>query len=81
MFSMPNASLLDAVVERAPERVRALMREGANPHEGIYPHRDATSPLTIARGADPVEADAESWASPRAWAAKSGNQGVIALLE
>jgi len=43
MFSVANGSLLDAVVERAPERVRALMRQGADAHEGVYPHRDATS--------------------------------------
>ena len=36
--------------------VRALMELGANPREGVYPHRDATSPLTIAteRGYDEI---------------------------
>jgi ankyrin repeat protein len=36
--------------------------------------------LLLARGADPIEADAESWATPRAWALKSGNQEIDALI-
>lgn len=36
--------------------------------------------LLIARGADPIEADAEPWATPRAWAEKSGHAAVLALL-
>ncbi len=38
-----------AVLERLPEMVRVLMQYGANAREGVYPHRDATSALTIAR--------------------------------
>jgi ankyrin repeat protein len=38
-----------AVLQRRPEAVRALMQAGANPHIGIYPHRDATGALTLAR--------------------------------
>ena len=47
-----------AVMQRAPEMVRVLMEHGANPREGVYPHRDATSPLTIAteRGYDEIVA-------------------------
>jgi ankyrin repeat protein len=37
-----------AVLDRAPEMVRVLMEHGANAREGVYPHRDATSALTIA---------------------------------
>lgn len=37
-----------AVLNRSPEMVRVLMERGANAHEGVYPHRDATSALTIA---------------------------------
>jgi ankyrin repeat protein len=37
-----------AVLARAPEMVRLLMELGADARRGIYPHRDATSPLTIA---------------------------------
>jgi ankyrin repeat protein len=37
-----------AVVARAPEMVRLLMEHGADARRGIYPHRDATGPLTIA---------------------------------
>src|SRR5262245_15051434 len=36
--------------------------------------------LLLERGADPVEADAEPWATPRAWAEKMGHQAVLALL-
>ena len=37
-----------AVLDRAPEMVRLLMARGANARKGIYPHRDATSALTLA---------------------------------
>jgi ankyrin repeat protein len=37
--------------------------------------------LLLARGADPVEAGAESWATPRAWAAKRGHADVLAMLD
>jgi len=36
--------------------------------------------LFLARGADPVEADAEPWATPRAWAEKMKHHEVLALL-
>lgn len=34
----------------------------------------------LKRGADPVEADAEPWATPRAWAEKRGHADVLAML-
>ena len=37
--------------------------------------------LFLERGADPVESDAEPWATPRAWAAKKKHLGVLAILE
>jgi ankyrin repeat protein len=37
--------------------------------------------LFLQRGADPVEADAESWATPRAWAQAKGHPGILTLLE
>jgi len=37
-----------AVLGRAPEMVRLLMRHGADARKGIYPHRDATTAFTIA---------------------------------
>ncbi len=37
-----------AVLHQQPETARILMKAGANHQQGIYPHRDATSPLTIA---------------------------------
>jgi ankyrin repeat protein len=36
--------------------------------------------LFLARGADPVEADAEPWATPRAWAEKMGRPEILELL-
>jgi ankyrin repeat protein len=36
--------------------------------------------LLLARGADPIERDAEPWATPRAWAAKMKRPGILALL-
>lgn len=47
-----------AVLDRAPEMVRVLMEHGANAREGVYPHGDATSALTIAteRGYDEIVA-------------------------
>lgn len=37
-----------AVMARLPEMTRLLMQHGADPGSGIYPNRDATTPLTIA---------------------------------
>ncbi|MGE0133315.1 MAG: ankyrin repeat domain-containing protein [Blastocatellales bacterium] len=37
--------------------------------------------LLLERGADPVEADAEPWATPRAWAEKMGHDTILALLD
>jgi ankyrin repeat protein len=47
-----------AVLDRCPEMVRLLMRGGANARKGIYPHRAATTALTIAteRGYDEIVA-------------------------
>ncbi len=36
--------------------------------------------VLLERGADPVEADAEPWARPRAWAEKMGHAAVLAEL-
>jgi hypothetical protein len=36
--------------------------------------------LFLDRGADPIEADAEPWATPIAWAEKHGHADVQALL-
>jgi ankyrin repeat protein len=37
--------------------------------------------LFLRRGADAVEADAESWATPKAWAEKMGHGTVVSLLQ
>ena len=44
-----NGVLHAAVLARQPTLVRLLMEHGANARVGVYPHRDATSPFTIAR--------------------------------
>ena len=36
--------------------------------------------LLLARGADPIEADAERWATPKAWAEKMGRADILQLL-
>jgi ankyrin repeat protein len=58
-MSMDNLQVLHhAVLNRSSEMVRILMQNGANSREGVYPHRDATAPLTIAseRGYDEIVA-------------------------
>jgi ankyrin repeat protein len=67
------AAVRIAVLGRHPAMVRILMEHGASARDGVYPHRDATSPLTIAveRGYDEIVAvinDAEQ----RRRQAKSG---------
>src|SRR5205085_9520665 len=51
-----------AVLNRAPEMARLLMKCGANAREGVYPHREATSALAIAteRGYDEIVAIIEA---------------------
>jgi len=36
--------------------------------------------LLLARGADPIEPDAEPWAAPRAWAGKMKRPDILELL-
>ncbi|HZS48444.1 MAG TPA: ankyrin repeat domain-containing protein [Blastocatellia bacterium] len=45
-----------AILGRLPEMTRLLMQHGADARQGIYPHRDATSALTLAteRGYDEI---------------------------
>jgi hypothetical protein len=38
-----------AVIGREPEMVRLLMERGADARKGIYPHRDATTALALAK--------------------------------
>ncbi|HWF48059.1 MAG TPA: ankyrin repeat domain-containing protein [Bryobacteraceae bacterium] len=42
--------------------------------------RERVARLMLEYGADPLEADAESWARPRAWAEKRGHAKIIELL-
>jgi ankyrin repeat protein len=42
--------------------------------------RDDLVKMLLDRGADPVEADAEPWATPRAWAEKMKHDKVLAVL-
>jgi ankyrin repeat protein len=43
-----HRALHHAVLQRRPEMVRLLMQHGADARKGIWPHRGATSPLTMA---------------------------------
>lgn len=43
-----HRALHHAVLQRRPDIVRLLMQHGADARKGIWPHRDATSPLTMA---------------------------------
>lgn len=43
-----SAALRHAVLRRDPAIVSLLLEHGANPNNGVYPHRDATTPLAIA---------------------------------
>jgi hypothetical protein len=36
--------------------------------------------ILLERGADPIEADAEPWATPAAWAKKTGHPAIAALV-
>jgi hypothetical protein len=40
-----SAALRDAVLRRDDAMVRVLMEHGANARSGVYPHRDATTPV------------------------------------
>jgi ankyrin repeat protein len=50
------SALRYAVLRRDNAMVRVLMEQGANARTGVYPHRDATTPLVIAadRGYDEI---------------------------
>ena len=51
-------ALHHAVLERLPDMVRLLMELGADARKGVYPHREATTALTLAveRGYDEIVA-------------------------
>lgn len=53
-----SSALRYAVLRRDNVMVRLLMEHGANARTGVYPHRDATTPLVIAadRGYDEIAA-------------------------
>jgi ankyrin repeat protein len=53
-----HCAIHHAVLVRSPEMVRLLMRRGADARAGIYPHRDATCAIVIAkdRGYDDIVA-------------------------
>src|SRR5688572_17063505 len=74
-----SGALHRAVLDHAPEMVRLLMEHGANAREGVYPHRDATSPLTMAadRGYDEITAIIEE-AEHRRRQARSGQMAAPA---
>lgn len=77
-MSIDNLQVLHhSVLDRSPGMVRVLMEHGANAREGVYPHRDATSALTIAteRGYDEIVSIIKD-AEQRRREAKSGLKGA-----
>ena len=77
-----HRALHHAVLQQRPEMVRLLMQHGANPRKGIWPHRDATSPLTIAteRGYADIVAvirDEERRRSPASVAVTEAHSSLI----
>ena len=44
-----HTALHYAVFSHSPEMVRLLLENGANPNQGIWPHRDATTPFILAK--------------------------------
>ena len=77
-MSADNLQVLHhAILNRSSEMVRVLMKLGANAREGVYPHREATSALTMARdrGYDEIVAIIQE-EEQRAREAKSGVTGV-----
>jgi ankyrin repeat protein len=57
-----RTALHHAVLNRQPEAVRVLMAAGADARKGVYPNREATTPLVIAtdRGYDEILAIIEA---------------------
>jgi ankyrin repeat protein len=57
-LSLPggNTPMHYAVFARSPEMVRLLLEHSADPNQGIWPHRDATTPFIMAkeRGYDDI---------------------------
>ena len=72
-----------AVFNRSTEMTRVLMEHGANARNGIYPHADATSPLTIAveRGYDEIAAIIREGEQSRGQAKGIAGQDQQALRE
>ena len=69
-----------AVMGRLPAMVRLLMQHGADAREGIHPHRDATTALTLAteRGYDEIVAIIREEEQRRR---ESGRQGIGATAQ
>jgi len=76
-----GAPVLLAVLDRRPEMVRLLMEHGANPREGVYPHREATNAWTIAceRGYEEIVAIFE--AAERLRREARGGEAVVTAEE
>jgi ankyrin repeat protein len=72
-----------AVLERAPEMVRVLMEHGADARKGIYPHREATGALTLARerGYDEIAAIIEDEEQRRRAAISGPNTAGAAAID
>ncbi len=43
--------------------------------------REELVELFLERGADPLEKDAETWATPLSWARKKGHHNIVAMIQ
>jgi len=70
-----SAALRHAVLRRDDAMVRVLMEHGASARTGVYPHRDATTPLVIAadRGYDEIVAIIKEAERRRQQSSSGGN--------
>ena len=76
-----DVPMLLAVLERHAEIVRLLLAHGGGVRSGVYPHREATNPLTIARerGYDEIVALIEE--AGRRRREQRGGEAVVAAEE
>ena len=73
----------EAAIDRVADTMELSRVEAA---AGIYRMinlnmADGIRLMTLRRGVDPIEPDAEPWATPRAWAQKMGHRDIVEMLD